>query len=250
MTGMEKEAIQQPEHLLENVSIRLVREMPLYSKSPINEPEDAVKLVGDCICEYDRELLCVVNLSANGMPINFNIASMGSLNKTIAEPSQIFKSALLSNANNILVMHNHPSGDLHPSKEDIMFTDRLIKAGDLMGIPLVDSIIVGGDNMKYYSFREHDILDYQKNKNTYTGRLMDIDLKQEIIRDIVKAGFKPTARLVDNIDALNEITREKKEIKSLKELKEHGELIRQERQIYNAAVKECKLQEAAMQLCR
>lgn len=238
----------QPIHELEHVSIRLVRDVPFYSDSPIKKPEDAVKIVGDSICEYDREVLCVVNLQANGIPININIASMGSLNQTIAEPSQIFKSAVMSNANNILIMHNHPSGDLYPSEMDVMVTDRLMKAGDLMGIPLLDSIIVGGDNMKYYSFREHDILEYQKNR--YTRSLMDIDFKQEIIKDIKKNGFQPTARLVDNIDALNEIVKEKKEIKTLKELKEYGDLLKQERQIYNAAIKECQLQEKALQLCR
>ena len=146
----------QPIHELEHVSIRLVRDVPLYSDSPIKKPEDAVKIVGDSICEYDREVLCVVNLQANGIPININIASMGSLNQTIAEPSQIFKSAVMSNANNILIMHNHPSGDPKPSRQDILITRKMKQAGELMDIPLVDHIILG-DGI-YTSLKEEDLL--------------------------------------------------------------------------------------------
>lgn len=102
--------------------------------------------------------------------------------------------------------------------------------------------IVGTDNTMYFSFREKQIVKSQVN-NEYAKSLMDIDLKQDIIRDIKKNGYNPTPRLLDNIDALNDIQKEKKEIKSLKDLKEYGNILKQEKQIYNAAVKECQRQE-------
>ena len=68
------------------------------------------------------------------------------------------KTAILSNAVNIVMMHNHPSSNLNPSKEDTMLTDRMVTVCEILGIPLVDHIIVGGDNSEYFSFREKGIL--------------------------------------------------------------------------------------------
>lgn len=140
------------------------------------------------------------------------------------------------------MLHNHPGNELQPSLADIQMTDRMSKAGELLGIPVLDHVIVGTDNTMYFSFREKQIVKSRVN-NEYAKSLMDIDLKQDIIRDIKKNGYNPTPWLLDNIDALNDIQKEKKEIKSLKDLKEYGNILKQEKQIYNAAVKECQRQE-------
>ena len=97
---------------LEVVSVRLVKDAPLFSDHRITSPQDAVKVVGDFLCEMDREVLCVINLRADGTPINCNIVSMGAVNQTIAEPRELFKASILSNAVQMLMMHNHPSGNL------------------------------------------------------------------------------------------------------------------------------------------
>ena len=60
------------------------------------------------------------------------------------------KAAILSNASNMMLLHNHPSGTLEPSKEDTMLTDRMNRVCELMGIPLTDHIIVGGDNTRFF----------------------------------------------------------------------------------------------------
>lgn len=147
---------------LEVVSIRLVKDAPLFSDHKIKSPADAVKVLGDFLCEMDREVMCVINLRADGTPINCNIVSMGTINQTIAEPKEIFKASILSNAAGMLLMHNHPSGELKPSKEDIMTTDRMLKLTELMGIKLADHVIVGGDNSQYFSFLEKKLLQYPK----------------------------------------------------------------------------------------
>ena len=77
---------------------------------------------------------------------------MGSLNATVTEPREIFKSSILSNAASIIFLHNHPSGELQPSKEDINLTRRVELAGDVLGIPLLDHIILG--HGEYMSLRE------------------------------------------------------------------------------------------------
>ncbi|WP_331654595.1 JAB domain-containing protein [Anaerosporobacter sp.] len=143
---------------LEVVSIRLVKDAPICSGHPITKPEDAVELVGKYLCEMDREVLCVINLKTDGTPINCNIVSIGAIDETVAHPREIFKSSILCNASRIMLVHNHPSSNLEPSKADVRLTDRMIKVGDLMGIPLIDHIIVGGNNSKYFSLRAREML--------------------------------------------------------------------------------------------
>ena len=144
---------------LDVVSVRLVKDAPIMSGRQITKPEDAVELLGKHLCDMDREVLCVINMKTDGTPINCHFASMGGLNETIAHPREIFKASILSNAAAIMLMHNHPSGNLTPSRHDTMITDRMAKMCELMGIPLLDHVIVGGDNRQYFSFKEKKLLE-------------------------------------------------------------------------------------------
>ena len=77
---------------------------------------------------------------------------MGTINRSIVHPREVFKHAYLCSASGIICIHNHPSGDIHPSKEDIRLTNSLVELGKINGIPIIDHIIIGNDN--YYSFYE------------------------------------------------------------------------------------------------
>lgn len=77
---------------------------------------------------------------------------MGTVNRSIVHPREVFKHAYLCSASGIICIHNHPSGDVYPSKEDIRLTNSLVEIGTLNGIPIIDHIIIGDD--KYYSFYE------------------------------------------------------------------------------------------------
>ena len=145
---------------LEVVSIRLVKDAPLFSDHKIISPADAVEVVGDFLCEMDREVMCIINLKSDGTPINCNIVSMGAVNQTIAEPRELFKASILSNAAQMLMMHNHPSGSLQPSRQDVMMTNRILDLSELIGIRLVDHIIVGNDCNRYFSFSEKKMIEY------------------------------------------------------------------------------------------
>ena len=81
----------------------------------------------------------------------------GTLNRSIIHPREIFKEAYLSSAAYIICLHNHPSGNVIPSKEDINMTDYLVKIGKMQGIPVIDHIIMGSNN--YYSFYENNALE-------------------------------------------------------------------------------------------
>lgn len=143
---------------LELVQIRLVPEKTLYSTEKINSPWQAVDLLADEIRDLDKEVLCVLNLDSTNRVINANMVSMGTLNQTIAEPREIFKSALLSNAAHIMLMHNHPSGDVTPSKADLSATSQLELCGNFLKIPVLDHIIVGGQTGYCFSFNREGLM--------------------------------------------------------------------------------------------
>ncbi len=161
------------EFKLDVISVRLVKEAPIFSEHKIASPEDAIDVIGNQLCEMDREVVCIINLKADGTPINCHFASIGALNEAIVHPRELFKASILSNAANMILVHCHPSGSLQPSKQDIKITDQLIDICGLMGIPLLDHVIVGGDNREFFSFKQKGIManpsylfrtDYQKLK--------------------------------------------------------------------------------------
>ena len=139
---------------LEVVSVRLVKNSPLMSDKKICSPEAAVELLGEEMCQLDREVICVLHLKADGTPVNCTFASVGAVDRSIAHPRELIKAAVLQNASSMIILHNHPSSSLEPSLEDALLTDRMVKVCDLIGIPLVDHVIVGGDNKEYFSFKE------------------------------------------------------------------------------------------------
>ena len=91
----------------------------------------------------DREQFIIACLNTKNEPTNITVVSVGSLNKAIVHPREVFKTAILSNAASVMAFHNHPSGDTTPSDQDIQLTHRLVEAGELLGIKLLDHLIIG-----------------------------------------------------------------------------------------------------------
>ena len=165
---------------LEQVAIRMVEQPPLYSKEPMNNPDAAIRVMNEFLSQMDRELFCIVNLQADLTPINMNIVSVGSLNEALINPREIFKSAILSNAHSMMLIHNHPSGNLTPSTSDIQTTARMQELGELMGISLVDHIITGRDG-NYYSFRDKG--EFPDSRIRFSTRVEDIDLTKGMVTE-------------------------------------------------------------------
>lgn len=157
---------------LKNVAVRLVEQPSFLSDEKIGGPEDAVRILGKELKDYDREVLCVVNLNTKNRPINASVVSMGIVDGALAHPREIMKTAILSNAARILLLHNHISGDVTPSRQDIQLTDRLQKVCEMIGIPLADHVIVGGK--QYFSFQEKSILPMETIR--YTDSLDEIKI--------------------------------------------------------------------------
>ncbi|MBR3538918.1 MAG: JAB domain-containing protein [Eubacterium sp.] len=142
---------------LDKVSIRMVKEPPLYSSTPVRTPDDAIRLIDELLKGYDREVFCIVNFRTDMTPINMNIVSMGTLDASIIHPREVLKSTVLSNAASVMTFHNHPSGNINPSLQDIEATDRLQRIYSIAGIQFLDHIIIGSED-RYFSFRENQVM--------------------------------------------------------------------------------------------
>jgi DNA repair protein RadC len=137
------------------VKIQLVRETMPVKECRIKTANDAYELVKNELSTLDREAFLVISLSTKNKVLGLNMISIGSLNANLVHPREVFKSAILLNASSIILLHNHPSGETEPSKDDIEITQRLVDAGKLLGINVVDHIVVGNT---FYSFSENNLL--------------------------------------------------------------------------------------------
>lgn len=122
----------------------------------IRGPEDLFKLLKPRIGSEDREHFVAVLLSSRNTVIGIETISVGSLNASIVHPREVFKPAIVNSASSIALAHNHPSGDAEPSNEDIAITRRMMEAGRLLGIELVDHVVVA--RKSFTSFKERKLL--------------------------------------------------------------------------------------------
>jgi len=127
------------------LSKRLARQS-LGSQPVIKIPQDAARLVMGEMSYLDREHFKVMNLNTKNQVITIDTVSVGSLNASLVHPREVFKMPLKRSAASLILIHNHPSGDPSPSKEDINITRRLRDAGNLLGLEILDHIIIGQNN--------------------------------------------------------------------------------------------------------
>ena len=126
------------------VSIKMVKDSSfLYQIRTISSPNDAYEMIHEQLQDSDREQFIITCLNTKNEPTNISVVSVGTLNKAIIHPREVFKTAILSNAASIMAFHNHPSGDTTASQQDIQLTNRLYEAGELLGIKLLDHLIIG-----------------------------------------------------------------------------------------------------------
>lgn len=141
------------------VSTRVVRESSiLYHNRNITKPQSAVDLFKLFLDDVDREMLVVLCLNTKNAPTALQVVSVGSLSSSIVHPREVFKIAITSNAASVILSHCHPSGDPSPSREDEEITRRLVQAGEILGIKVLDHLIIGSGTDKWISLREIGIM--------------------------------------------------------------------------------------------
>jgi len=137
------------------VELSMVREVKVSGQKYNSSEEVARSEFAENLLKSDREKFICMHLNVKNQIISFEIVSTGSLTSSIVHPREVYKGAILSNAASVIFMHNHPSGDPEPSNDDIVITERLEKAGEILGINVLDHIIVARSG--YYSFKENKI---------------------------------------------------------------------------------------------
>ena len=122
----------------------------------INHPDDLYTFALELYKDVTVEEFIVIALDTSHKVISARVISIGTINRTIVHPREVFRNAILDNAAALIVCHNHPSGNSYPSDEDVETTKVLIEASKIIGIEILDHMILGYDY--YYSFLEHNNL--------------------------------------------------------------------------------------------
>ncbi len=122
----------------------------------IEGPEDVARYASPLLRFEQKEHFLVMLLDVRNRVLAMPTISIGSLTASVAHPREIFREAIRYSAANMILIHNHPSGDPTPSREDIQITKQMMKAGEIMGIPVLDHIIIAGDG--FLSLKEADCL--------------------------------------------------------------------------------------------
>lgn len=140
-------------------ALELARRLSRYSDLPrsvIRSPEDAAGLVMEEMRHLDREHFRAILMNTKNQVITVDNVSVGTLNSSTVHPRELFRNAIKRSAAALILLHNHPSGDPAPSREDIDITGRLVQAGKIVGIEVLDHVIIG-DN-KFTSLKAEGLI--------------------------------------------------------------------------------------------
>lgn len=143
----------------DQTELELNEPCPLCHKPVVTRPLRSSKDVLTCLKHFRnkrQEFLVCLSLDSGGRLIRQRVVTIGLLDAALAHPREVFAGSVTDRAASVIIAHNHPSGVASPSKQDIALTQQLAAAGQLLGIPLQDHIIVTAK--KHYSFKEHNLI--------------------------------------------------------------------------------------------
>jgi DNA repair protein RadC len=138
------------------ISRRILSQTKWLHEIKVTSPSDIAKIYIPKLRDELKEKFIVLCLNSSNRIIKEEIISIGNLNSSIVHQREVFKVAIENSAASIILLHNHPSGNVEPSNEDIIITRQLVEAGKIMAIPVFDHIIIAGDN--YTSFVERRLI--------------------------------------------------------------------------------------------
>jgi DNA repair protein RadC len=132
------------------ISRRISSQSKFFSNKKITSPEDIAEIFIPLLRDDLKEKFFVICLNSANKIIKNEMISIGNLNSSVVHAREVFKVAIENNSANIILMHNHPSGNTEPSNEDITVTNKIVEAGKIMGIQVFDHIIIAGNS--FFSF--------------------------------------------------------------------------------------------------
>lgn len=163
------------------VRVKLDTEKSIYSDENIDSPEKMVSVVGDEIKDLANECVFLANLNTKNQIINMSVISQGTISQSLLHPREIFNKAILSNASGVMLFHNHPTGDITPSKQDKDITEKIAFSGELLGIKLLDHIIVGPGKSEYFSFAQKNLIPNILTKENTRNFLKSLDEIEDVV---------------------------------------------------------------------
>jgi DNA repair protein RadC len=150
---------QETKRAIDIITVQMVKERRfLYGGNRLTTPEQAARAFVEILGNPDREYFVALLVDGKNRISGLHVVSEGTLNQSLVHPREVYKAAILANSAAIILAHNHPTGDVTPSKEDREITRRLKEAGDLLGIRVLDHIIVDTDSGASNSFVEMGLL--------------------------------------------------------------------------------------------
>jgi len=127
--------------------------IPVTDRVAIQSPKDVYNLLAPELRHSPKEQFTCLFLNTKNRVIFKEVISIGSLNAAVVHPREVFRAAIKRCSASLICAHNHPSGDSTPSPEDVNLTKRLVSAGEIIGIEVLDHVIIGGS--QFYSLKEH-----------------------------------------------------------------------------------------------
>ncbi len=126
----------------------------------VNSPSDLAELVGTLLeteHEFDqsKEHFYAIGLNTKNVVQYIDLVSLGTLDASLVHPRESFRHAVAMGVSSVAFAHNHPSGNVTPSNQDYLVTKKLVDAGKILGIDVIDHVIVGNDSSSYFSIHEH-----------------------------------------------------------------------------------------------
>ena len=177
------------------INVRLVNE-PYYisdEEVSITTPDHAIAYFGKDLASYSNEVVEVIFMNNKNRPIHMMMVNKGTINSSLVSQQSIFQAAILSNAACMIMMHNHPSGNVSPSMDDLKMFEKMKDAGNLIGVPILDSIVVAPGKNHYYSMKKGDRFcycqpsDYIVNSKKKNDVISDKDLIRSV--ELFKGGY-------------------------------------------------------------
>lgn len=142
--------------------------------------------------DRNKEHFWIVCLSTSNQILMIELVSLGSVNATIVDPMEVFSFALQKRAVKLILVHNHPSGELTPSAADKEMTDRMLAIGKFIQVPVIDHLIIS--EASYYSFVDSGLLDEIERTSTYDLSFSQISSLKEELKTIANKRAEETAR--------------------------------------------------------
>jgi len=122
----------------------------------IKDPQSVIKAIRASIKDKAKEHFKLILLNTRNKIIGISTVSIGTLNTSIVHPREVFKEAIIHNAMSVVLAHNHPSGDPDPSEDDLTITRRLVEAGKILGVEVIDHIIISKNG--FFSFKDKGLM--------------------------------------------------------------------------------------------